>query len=133
VPRRAGHLDPWGYQEGRAAYRAWADCIVSTARHELFGLAVTEAAAAGSLPILPPHLAYPELFPPEAGHAPSSYDGTPAGLAGALADAVTRLARDDLWQGDPDRARRAVERFTWPILAPQLDGAVAAVTHQETA
>ena len=193
--RFADHVDHWGYQEGRAAYRAclariahhatatpaqppaspgrvlvrvldrpqaclrartcgpariygrlhglatirgeqcglsWADCIVSTAHHEFFGLAVVEAAA-GCLPLLPPRLAYPELFPPAQGHAPSFYDGTPAGLAEALADAATRLARNDLWQGDPDRARHAVERFTWPILAPQLDDALAALISEETA
>jgi len=134
--RFADRIDRWGYQEGRAAYRAclaWGDVIVSTARHEFFGLAVAEAAAAGCLPILPPRLAYPELFPPDQGHAPSFYDGTPAGLAETLAEAAARLARDDLWQGDPDRARRAVERFTWPVLTPQLDTALAAVTGEQTA
>jgi glycosyltransferase involved in cell wall biosynthesis len=134
--RFAGRIDHWGYQEGRAAYRAclaWADCIVSTAHHEFFGLAVAEAAAAGCLPLLPPRLAYPELLPPAQGHAPSFYDGTPAGLAETVADAATRLARDDLWQGDPARARRAVERFTWPVLAPQLDDALATVAGEETA
>jgi glycosyltransferase involved in cell wall biosynthesis len=112
---------------------SWADCIVSTAHHEFFGLAVVEAAAAGCLPLLPPRRAYPELFPPDQGHAASVYDDTPAGLAEALADAATRLARNDLWQGDPDRARHAVERFTWPILAPQLDDALAALISEETA
>ena len=112
---------------------SWADCIVSTAHHEFFGLAVVEAAAAGCLPLLPPRLAYPELFPPDQGHAPSFYDGTPAGLAEGLAAAAARLARDDLWQGDPDCARQAVERFTWPMLAPQLDDALAVVNGEETA
>jgi glycosyltransferase involved in cell wall biosynthesis len=87
----------------------------------------------GLPPLLPPRLAYPELFPPDQGHAPSFYDGTPAGLADTLAAAAARLARDDLWQGDPDCARQAVERFTWPVLAPQLDDALAAVTGEETA
>jgi glycosyltransferase involved in cell wall biosynthesis len=134
--RFAARIDHWGYQEGRAAYRAclaWADVIVSTAHHEFFGLAVAEAAATGCLPLLPPRLAYPELFPPDQGHAASFYDGTPAGLAEAFTDAAQRLARDDLWQGDPHRARRAVERFTWPILAPQLDAALASVTRAQTA
>jgi len=136
VPLRAGRIDPWGYQEGRAAYRAclaWADCIVSTAHHEFFGLAVAEAAAAGCLPLLPPRLTYPEIFPPAQGHGPSFYDGTPAGVAEALADAAARLARDDLWQGDPARARRAVAHLTWPTLVPQLDAALAAVTREQTA
>jgi len=134
--RFAERIDHWGYQEGRAPYRAclaWADCIVSTAHHEFFGLAVAEAAAAGGFPILPRRVVYPELFPPDQGHAPSFYDGTPAGLADTLAAAADRLARDDLWQASPDRGRRAVEHFTWPILAPQLDTAVAAVTRDQAA
>jgi glycosyltransferase involved in cell wall biosynthesis len=97
------------------------------------GVAVDEVGLANpAVALLPPRLAYPELFPPAQGHAPSFYDGAPAGLADALTDAADRLARDDLWQGDPARARRAVERFTWPILAPQLDAALAAVSGEET-
>jgi len=133
--RFADRIDHWGFQEGRAAYLAclaWADVIVSTAHHEFFGLAVVEGAAAGCLPLLPPRLAYPEIFPPDHGHAPSFYDGTPAGLAKALTDAATRLAHDDLWQEAPDRARRAVDRFTWPILAPQLDAGLVTARRKET-
>lgn len=37
------------------------DCVVSTADHEFFGIAVCEAIWAGAIPILPNRLSYPEL------------------------------------------------------------------------
>ena len=38
------------------------DWVLSTARHEFFGIAVVEAMLAGCLPWLPPRLSYPELL-----------------------------------------------------------------------
>jgi glycosyltransferase involved in cell wall biosynthesis len=40
------------------------DVVVSTAHHEYFGIAITEAIYAGSFPILPDRLVYPERIPP---------------------------------------------------------------------
>lgn len=42
------------------------DWVLSTARHEFFGMAVAEALVAGCLPWLPRRLSYPELVPAEA-------------------------------------------------------------------
>lgn len=39
------------------------DLVVSTARHEFYGVAVAEAMAAGAVPVLPRGLAYDELVP----------------------------------------------------------------------
>ena len=50
-----------------------------------------------------------------------------AELAAALQRLAERIEQDDLWQGDPDRARRAVARFSWKRLAPMLDGALEAL------
>ena len=43
-----------------------ADWVLSTARHEFYGIAVAESLLAGCLPWLPDRLSYPELVPPEA-------------------------------------------------------------------
>jgi len=44
---------------------AQGDIIVSTSRHEFYGIAVIEAVRAGCRPLLPNKLSYPELFPGE--------------------------------------------------------------------
>ncbi|MDY7110651.1 MAG: DUF3524 domain-containing protein [Planctomycetota bacterium] len=67
--RWADRIDHMGYEPDRAAY--WGhlrrgDWVLSTARHEFFGIAVVEALLAGCLPWLPDRLSYPELLPPSA-------------------------------------------------------------------
>ena len=66
----AGRIDHFGFEPDRRRY--WAhltacDWVLSTARHEFFGVAVVEALLAGCLPWLPDRLSYPELLPPGAG------------------------------------------------------------------
>ena len=59
-------IDHFGYVESRAEYinlLCQADVVVSTARHEFYGISVIEAVRAGCIPILPNRLSYPELFP----------------------------------------------------------------------
>lgn len=58
----------FGYVSSRVEYLSWltkADIIVSTAKHEFFGLSVLEAVRAGCCPLLPKRLAYPEIFTDE--------------------------------------------------------------------
>jgi glycosyltransferase involved in cell wall biosynthesis len=58
----------FGYVESRQKYirlLCKADIVVSTARHEFYGISVVEAVRAGCIPVLPNHLSYPELFPAE--------------------------------------------------------------------
>lgn len=58
----------WGWLKNREDYCAlldWADCYISTARQEFFGLGAVEAAARGTIPLLPGRLAYPEIFTQE--------------------------------------------------------------------
>lgn len=78
-----------------------ADLVVSSARHEFFGLAVAEALAAGATPLLPRRLAYPEVLGP-----------TPP--AGALYDGPEELVRGILRHAaDPGALREPTARAAW--------------------
>ena len=117
--RFADEIVHWGYQPTRQAYIAVlreADVVVSTARHEFFGLAVVEAVAAGCFPVLPRRLAYPEVFGDQ---AEFYYDGTPEGLAAHLENLAT--------QGLPAATTAGIgrfERYAWPHAAAAMDGAL---------
>lgn len=110
----------WGHQP-RAAYIELlhqADLVVSTARHEFFGVAMVEAMAAGAVPVLPNGLSYPELVPSEF-HETVLYDGD---VASALRARLTNL----------EAARAAVSgladsmhRFSWDVIAPRMDALVS--------
>ena len=67
--RRHGKRIAHAGEADRSDYLGWlagCDWVLSTARHEFFGMAVAEALFAGCLPWLPSRLAYPELVPEEA-------------------------------------------------------------------
>ncbi len=129
----AEHIERWGYLPRRADYVTAlgdADVMVSTARHEFFGVAVVEALAAGCFPVVPRRLAYPEILADVGGDAGEHfYDGSAAHLAARLGELAPR--RGDLWRGDPERGKIAVERFSWPRLRPCLDGALEAVAGRQ--
>ena len=62
----AGRLQHFGYASSRKSYITLlkqANLVVSTARHEFYGISILEAVRAGCLPLLPQRLSYPELFP----------------------------------------------------------------------
>ena len=128
--RFSDRIDRWGYQESRDSYikaLIEADVVVSTARHEFFGVGVGEAIAAGCYPVLPRKLAYPEILGGMHGASDEFfYDGTAKQLAMRLRALAERPG--DLWRGDPGRARRAVARFSWPQLRPVLDQALEEIS-----
>jgi glycosyltransferase involved in cell wall biosynthesis len=122
--RHAGRIRRFGWAESREEYRRallGADVAVSTARHEFFGIAMVEAAAAGALPLLPRALAYPEVF--GEGHVDLFHDGTPDGVAERLAALARRLAEGDFPSGAA--ARAAAARHDWDRLAPVYDELLA--------
>jgi glycosyltransferase involved in cell wall biosynthesis len=99
-----------------------ADIVVSTARQEFFGIAITEAVYAGAFPLLPDRLVYPERLPeelhPECLHA--NHDSLIAKLEWAL--------------GHPGERRRIADSlhpvmaaFDWSVMAPRYDEILAAV------
>jgi len=117
----------WGWLAARGSYEAalaQADVVVSTARHEFFGLAVAEAVAAGAFPLVPRRLAYPELLA-ELDEPACFYDGE---LATALEQVCERHAAGSVWPGDSQRGRRAMARYGWDRVAPELDAAIEALS-----
>ncbi|MBN1605203.1 MAG: DUF3524 domain-containing protein [Polyangiaceae bacterium] len=118
----AAHIDRWGYQRPRAEYEATlreSDVVVSTARHEFFGLSVMEAVSAGCVPVLPDRLVYPELFPKSA-----LYDGTIRGLVDRLAE----LARVKAATGGLESPFVGCSApFVWDRARERMDSAMDAV------
>ncbi len=118
--RLAGRVRQFGYVESREDYLRLlldSDVVVSTARHEFFGIAAVEALYAGCAALLPHGLSYPELIAPQH-HGACLYEGE--------ADLKARLAR---WMERPGEARALdlredVRRFGWDRVAPRLDAAV---------
>ncbi|MCP3911960.1 MAG: DUF3524 domain-containing protein [Actinomycetia bacterium] len=103
------------------------DVVVSTALHEFFGVGVVEALAAGSVPVVPNRLSYPEVVGPEYLTAATYEQG----------DFGSRL-HDVL--GDLGAARAAIEglretmiRFDWSVLGPVYDTALAGARAQRLA
>jgi len=121
----SARLAVWGHQPRRQYWR-WlrqADCVLSTAAEENFGLAVLEAAAHGALPVVPASLVYPEVLP--RWWHPYGLGASPQ----ALADNLLHLWRCP--EGDLRRLRRRLmldlrRRYTWVRQAAALDAVVAA-------
>lgn len=98
-----------------------ADVVVSTARHEFFGVAMAEAVAAGAFPVAPDALSYPELIPTE--HAACLYHDD-QGLYDRLLRSLT----------DPDHraavvssTRPAMRSYGWREVAPRYDDRLTAL------
>ena len=94
----------FGYAESREQYAALlhrGDCLVSTARHEFFGIAVLEGIRAGCYPLLPEDLSYPEL-----------YDGKFLYAPGKLAQHLEKFLLNPV-RLSSDEAQGLTEAFSW--------------------
>jgi len=126
------HIDRWGYQKSRCKYEKalkQTDVFVSTAKHEFFGISVVEAGLAGAYPLVPRRLAYPEIL--RLGEEKASeqffYDGTVPDLADKLITLTQRKKKGSLWNEDPDRLTRLMQRYMWDKLCEVLDRAIAKI------
>jgi len=114
IEGRVAHI---GFLPSADAYREMAagcDVVVSTARHEFFGVSVVEAVYLGCLPVLPAALSYPEIIPPHL-HPLFLYRDDPPFeefLEHFLLDPPLAYASE---------VQAAMERYHWRTLAPALD------------
>jgi hypothetical protein len=98
----------FGYVRSRRQYLSYlkqGDIIVSTARHEFYGISVIEAVRAGCMPLLPDGLSYPELFP-------RKYLYKEGELTKKMLDFLPEA------RFSAETARKLTEQFSWPSLLP---------------
>jgi glycosyltransferase involved in cell wall biosynthesis len=131
----ADQITSWGFLPSRAdfedALRA-ADVVVSTAKHEFFGIAVAEAVAAGAMPVAPDALAYPEVLGSLIEQSPSEnwlHENTPESVADRLLELEGRLAATGtVWPTGITTGRDAVSQHFWPAAASRMDNAASAIS-----
>lgn len=115
-----------GFAPDRREYARWlgsADVVVSTARHEFYGVAVIEAVAAGCSPLAPRRLAYPEVL------AGMPLVESEDELVGRLAELI--VAPDVVRSVDLRRARRdSVAAHDAAFTAAALDSLMEEVRDQ---
>lgn len=121
--RYAERIVHYGYAENFAEYSRLlhrADYVVSTARHEFFGIAMLEAIYCGCHPLLPNRLTYPELIPTSLHspllHAPVLYDDDEA-----LFDMLRRLLRHQDQPLPPGVLKSIPQHLAWPEHVAQYD------------
>jgi len=112
----------WGFLPSRDDYIKClqdGDIIVSTSKHEFFGLSIFEAVSAGCLPILPNRVVYPELF---ADFPEFIYQETTEAFIAKLKEFISLYDNDrDSFNSFQQKAISHAQQYHWRIVAKQLD------------
>ncbi len=117
----------WAEADEYVRLLASSDIVVSTAHHEFFGIAITEAVYAGAFPVLPNRLVYPERVPTRF-HTRCLYE-TPEDFVAKIAWAVAhRTEAAEIAQAVGSQMAAA----DWSLVATQYDQALEAVAGGET-
>ncbi|MDJ0497297.1 MAG: glycosyltransferase, partial [Acidimicrobiia bacterium] len=117
----------WAEADEYVRLLASSDIVVSTAHHEFFGIAITEAVYAGAFPVLPNRLVYPERVPTRF-HTRCLYE-TPEDFVAKIEWAVAhRTEAAEIAQAVGSQMAAA----DWSLVATQYDQALEAVAGGET-
>jgi glycosyltransferase involved in cell wall biosynthesis len=121
---RVVHFGPAQRREDYAALLRRSDIVVSTTRHEFFGVGMVEALAAGCLPVAPNRYNYPALIPVEL-HERFLWDDETA-LLNRLRTTLDLLRESPLLVSDiRGRLGASICRFAWDTVAPLWDAAIS--------
>jgi glycosyltransferase involved in cell wall biosynthesis len=129
LPEEFGEcIEHFGYaaskeEYGRLLWRS--DIVVSTTRHEFFGVGMVEAMAAGCVPCAPRRYNYPALVPPDL-HGDLLWEDED-GLVGRL----ERLLNGEL----PPRTvlQAAARRYEWSAVGAEWGRVISRLSHREFA
>lgn len=116
----------FGFCQDRKEYAQWlqkAHIVVSTAKHETFGISIIESVFSGALPLLPKRLSYPELFPPEMFEQDHLYTNTRKDGVDKCLHLMDIIQDNDTtaYHAARARAKAAVSIFRWANIASMND------------
>ena len=121
--QQGGKILHFGYAKSRDQYARLlcrGDLVVSTARHEFFGISMLEGVRAGCRPLVPAELSYPELYPEEFCYPRQCFKKM---LRQALAETTNNRKED---------YHHLADSFSWPLAAGRYQQRLRELCGKET-